>query len=520
MNSVAIYVRLSDEDMDKQGNIDSRSIINQKSMLTAYCREHEWDIFDIYCDDGITGMERERPEFQRMLKDCEDKKVNIVLCKDQSRFARDKILITEYLQTKFIIWGIRFIGVTDNVDSTSGYFLEQTDMNAMFNEWYVRNTSIKVNAVFEDMRRQGKFTSGHAPYGYIRDPADKHHFIPDENVRDIVVRIFDTFNTGASIKSIAVALNEEGIPCPSVYKKANRISCGRRNQDGLWTVTGISDILHNEVYTGTAVQGKTKKRSYRSKEITVMPEDEWIRVPHMHEPLITDETWKKAKARLDSDMRASSDKHEVSPLSRKVICAECGKPMHQRKSYNKRKNGGKVYYSMICMGPYNGKNLCGNNRSVSLTKIEQLCVDEINRSICSFCRNDSLKITQMQKELLHKLEEQKKQITSKRDKVQKRLDSLYTDKLDGVITADEYMHYKEQFSSELTGYDEQLRSVEKQISQKEEHMCDTEYRSRLINKYSDITHMTKGIADDFIDSVIVGSVNEDGSRDIHINIKI
>ena len=157
MNSVAIYVRLSEEDMDKQGNVDSRSIANQKDMLKSYCKERDWDIYDIYCDDGITGMERDRPEFQRMLKDCEEHKVNIVLCKDQSRFARDKIIITEYLQTKFMVWGIRFIGVADNVDSTSGYFLEQTDMNAMFNEWYVRNTTVKINAVFDDKRKHGKY---------------------------------------------------------------------------------------------------------------------------------------------------------------------------------------------------------------------------------------------------------------------------------------------------------------------------------------------------------------------------
>ena len=166
-------------------------------------------------------MERDRPEFQRMLKDCEERKVNIVLCKDQSRFARDKIIITEYLQTKFMVWGIRFIGVADNVDSTSGYFLEQTDMNAMFNEWYVRNTAIKINAVFDDKRKQGKYFAPFTPYGYIRDPNDKNHLIPDENVRDIIVRIFDSYNTGKSLKSIALMLNEQGIPSPTAYKKLN-----------------------------------------------------------------------------------------------------------------------------------------------------------------------------------------------------------------------------------------------------------------------------------------------------------
>ena len=518
MNSVAIYVRLSEEDMDKQGNIDSRSIANQKSMLTTYCKDRDWDIYDIYCDDGITGMERERPEFQRMLADCENKKVNIVICKDQSRFARDKIIITEYLQTKFVVWGIRFIGVSDNVDSTSGYYLEQTDMNAMFNEWYVRTTSVKINAVFDDMRKKGKFIARHAPYGYIKDPDDKHHLIPDEEVRDTIVRIFDTYNKGASIKSIAIALNEDGIPSPAVHKRNKGFRGMQGNPKGLWTVSGINNILRNETYIGTVVQGKQKKRSYRSKEITILPPEEWVRVPDMHEPIITKEMWEKAQARITSAKRAGRKTQEVTPLTHKVICAECGSTMQRRVSYNNKT--GQMYYSMCCKALFYGQNICTNTTSVSGSLLEKECLTAINNAIKTYCDKDELKVAERQSNTIKQLSARQKSISAQKYKVRLRLDNMYTDKLDGMISAEEYLHYKDKFTAELDQYDEQLDKISKQISEVEAHMHDVKYKAELIEKYTDLSRLTMGIADDFIESVTVGNIKEDGSRDINIEMKI
>ena len=518
MNSVAIYVRLSEEDLDKQGHVDSRSIANQKDMLTAYCKEREWDIYDIYCDDGITGMERDRPEFQRMLKDCEDKKVNIVLCKDQSRFARDKIIITEYLQTKFIVWGIRFIGVADNVDSTNGYFLEQTDMNAMFNEWYVRNTAIKINAVFDDKRKQGKYISPFVPYGYIRDPNDKHHLIPDENVRDNVVRIFNMYISGQRIRSIATVFNQEGIPSPATYKNLKGRYFNPHNPCGEWTIASIQGIVRNEVYTGTVVQGKTKKRSYRSKKMTPVPPEEWVRVPNMHEPLITQEMWEKAQKRSHERTRAGKQTHEVCPFTHKVICGECGELMTRRISYSKK--GSKIYYAMYCSKYFKGMTSCTNKHVISGKYLESECLKLINNVIHSYCNNDDLSVTQMQESTLKQLSMKKQQITVQREKTQKRIDSLYMDKLDGVITQEDFLHYKERFSIDIAKYDEQLADTEKHISQVEERMQDISYRQSLIDKYSDLNKLDYGVVDDFIESITVGKMKEDGSRDINFALKI
>ena len=518
MNSAAIYVRLSDEDMDKQGNIDSRSITNQKEMLIDYCKERDWNVYDIYCDDGITGMERERPEFQRMLSDCESGKVDIVLCKDQSRFARDKILVTEYLQTKFMVWGIRFIGVADNVDSTSGYYLEQTDMNGMLNEWYVRSTSGKINAVFDSKRKQGKYFAPFAPYGYIKDPDDKNHLIPDENVRENVVRIFDAYNSGQSLRNIALMMNNEGIPSPTAYKKLNGSAFSPKCDHSQWTTNAIRIILKNEVYIGNVVQGKTKKRSYRSKEITQVPPEEWVRVEGMHEPLITREAWDKAQVRRTSSTRVSRQNHELCPLTRKVICSVCGEKMRRRVSYNRK--GGRMYYAMYCASCFNGRTDCTNNHSVSGKDLEKACLDAINDVIRSYCDKDELIISDMQEKALKQLLSQKKQIQKQYDKIQTRLDSLYTDKLDGIISADDYIRYKEKFSDDAKKYSDQLEMINKQITDAEERMKDGEYRKQLIEKYSDLTELNFGVAEDFIESIYVGETCEGGERDIRINLKV
>lgn len=518
MNSAAIYVRLSEEDMDKQGNIDSKSIINQKEMLITYCNEHEWNIYDIYCDDGITGMERDRPEFQRMLADCESGKVNIVICKDQSRFARDKILVTEYLQTKFMVWGIRFIGVADNVDSTSGYYLEQTDMNGMLNEWYVRNISGKINSTLDSMRKMGRFCGPFVPYGYVRDPADKNHLIPDEDVRENIIMIFNEYNSGKSMKDIALMLNQKGIPCPSVYKKMKGSAFCPRNTHGEWTVAGVQAIVNNEAYIGSVVQGKTKKRSYRSKELTFVPKEDWVRVPNKHEPIITPEMWAKAQARHNNVARSGRKRHTVCPLAGKVFCAVCGESMNRRVSTHKK--NGTIYYAMYCTSAYEGKTTCGNSHSVSGKELEKACLDAINGVIRSYCDCDSLTISDMQERSLKQYSSQKKQAQQQYDKIQSRLDNLYSDKLDGIISADEYLRYKDKYSAELEKLSSQLESLDNKITEAEQRMKDGEYRQQLIQKYSDLKEFDLAVADDFIESIYVGDLTENGEREIHINLKV
>ena len=215
---VGIYCRLSIEDQNKLKTDDSQSIQNQKSMLRNYYRERDWEIYDIYCDDSYSGIDRSPPEFTRLLRDCEKGNINIVLCKDQSRFSRDTVVIEQYINDKFLEWGIRFIGVADNADSDSEMYDTMWLFTSAYNEMYVKNISSKIRRTLTYKREHGQFIGSFAPYGYMIDPNDKHHLVIDKETAPVVFRIFEMYAQGSGYRKIVQELNAPGILSPSAYK--------------------------------------------------------------------------------------------------------------------------------------------------------------------------------------------------------------------------------------------------------------------------------------------------------------
>ena len=215
MPKVGIYCRLSIEDKDKDGDDNSASIQNQKAMLRDYCTERGWEIYDIYVDDGFSGIDRSRPAFSRLLRDCEQGKIDIVLCKDQSRFSRDTVIIEQYLNDKFLEWGIRFIGVADNADTDNESYGTMRLFTSAYNEMYVKDISAKIRRTLAYKREQGQFIGSFAPYGYRIDPDDKHHLIVDPETAPVVQKIFELYVSGEGYRHIVQALNAQGIPSPS-----------------------------------------------------------------------------------------------------------------------------------------------------------------------------------------------------------------------------------------------------------------------------------------------------------------
>lgn len=351
MPKVAIYCRLSIEDKDKATNDSSQSIVNQKSMLRDYCRERDWEIYDIYCDDGYSGIDRSRPEFNRLLNDCEKGNVDIVLCKDQSRFSRDTIVIEQYINDKFLEWGIRFIGVADNADTDSESYSTMRLFTSAYNEMYVKDISSKIRRTLAYKREQGQFIGSFAPYGYKIDPDNKHHLIIDEETAPVVKLIFNMYADGEGYRKIVQKLNDDGIASPTEYKKQTgsryvNFNAQTGNSKGLWTQSTIARMLANEMYTGTLVQGKSHHISYKNKKRKKVDKDDWIRIPDTHESIIDSDIWLRVQERLNSHTRVGKRSQELSPLSGKVKCAVCGRPMKRNVYYNKSKTI--KYYGLQC----------------------------------------------------------------------------------------------------------------------------------------------------------------------------
>ena len=219
-NIVDIYIRLSDQDRDKKNPSDeSESIRNQRKMLVDYCKKRGWIINDICCDEDYSGADRNRPGWNQVLKDCEEHKCDIVLCKTQSRFSRDMEMVEKYIHGKFLEWGVRFVSIVDNADtSVKGNKLSRM-FNGLMNEMYLDELSGNVKATLGIKRKNGEFVGSFAPYGYLVDPENKNHLVIDEAAAPVVRRIFDMYINGAGYIAIANALNAEHISPPCERKK-------------------------------------------------------------------------------------------------------------------------------------------------------------------------------------------------------------------------------------------------------------------------------------------------------------
>ena len=523
MPKVAIYCRLSIEDRDKSCGDNSASIQNQKAMLRDYCRDRDWEIYDIYIDDGYSGIDRSRPEFNRLLNDCEKGRIDIVLCKDQSRFSRDTMVIEQFINDKFLEWGIRFIGVADNADSDSESYSTMRLFTSAYNEMYVKDISSKIRRTLAYKREQGQFIGSFAPYGYQIDPEDKHHLIVDEETAPVVRLIFNMYVSGDGYRRIVQKLNDEGIVSPSEYKRSKGskyVNCNAdsSNSKGLWTQSTVARILANEMYTGTLVQGKSHHISYKNKKRKKVEQADWVRIPNAHEAVIDAETWERSQQRLNSHTRVGKRSQELSPLSGKVKCACCGRPMKRNVYYNKAKTV--KYYGLQCATYKTGAMNCPNTKTISGMVLEKHILGELNSIVEQYCRSDEISFTDIRSEQLQELEHRLSTLEVRHKAAKERLVKMYKDKLDGAVSDEDYALFRQSLSDEETSLLEQIAEVKGQIEDCRKRCDSAESQRALIKKYTHFDKLDRTVADEFIDFVEIGMTAESGEREIHIHWKI
>ncbi|NLT08307.1 MAG: recombinase family protein [Ruminococcus sp.] len=519
---VGIYCRLSVEDRYRSSGSDSQSIQNQKSMLRDYCRERDWEIYDIYADDGASGTDSSRPEFRRLLKDCEKGNINIVLCKDQSRFSRDTVVIEQYINGRFLEWGVRFIGIADNADSESESYCTMRLFASAYNEMYVRDISSKIRRTLAYKREQGQFIGSFAPYGYNISPEDKHRLIIDEEAASVVRSIFAMYVSGMGYRGIVQELNAQSIPSPSAYKRQNgskyaNSNAESGNPEGLWTQSTIARILANEMYTGTLVQGKSHHISYKNKKRKKVGQDEWIRIPGAHDALIDADTWQRTQERLLSHSRVGKASDELSPLSGKVRCAVCGRPMKRNVYYNKAHTI--RYYSLQCASHKNGAMDCPNKSGISGLMLEQSILSELNEIVGKYCRQEMIRIDYISSSRLNELEKKLSVLRAKQSSARERLVRMYKDKLDGTLSAEDYLLFRQNLSRE----EQRLSGLIADTSRQAENCRSQAFsgkQSAAIEQYIRFDKLDRTVADEFIDCVEIGMADENGLREVHIRWKL
>ena len=341
---VGAYLRLSKEDA-LAGT--SASIEIQGRIIETYLNDNplEFELTETYIDDGLTGVTDNRENFQKMIEDCKSQKINCVIVKDGSRFARNYADCEYYVEEFFKIHRVRFICLgnpqVDSVKDPVSVSGMQFHFTNYFNEYFVKQTSEKILQTFGDKRKRGEFIGSWAPLGYKKDLANKNKLIIDEEAADIVRKIFDLFvNKGYSVRQICHEFNEKGIPSTLQYMRSNgqKIVPNIMPKEYAWNYHNIRKMLRDEKYCGHMVQGKTARISYKNKKQISKPKEEWVMVRNTHEPIVSDEIFQKARTMIERNSRVAPD-GERSKYSYFLFCSKCGHAINCKRSGRNRERG-------------------------------------------------------------------------------------------------------------------------------------------------------------------------------------
>ena len=515
---VAIYCRLSEEDRNKQSATDdSNSIQNQKTMLLQYAMDQGWELYNIYSDDDYAGADRRRPEFNRLLKDAEAHRFDIVLCKTQSRFTRELELVEKYIHGLFPLWGIRFISIVDNADTANKGNKKSRQINGLVNEWYLEDMSDNIRSVLTNRRINGYHIGAFALYGYKKDPNHKGHLIVDEEAAEVVREVFTLFSQGYGKTTIARMLNDRGIPNPTEYKRLHglRYQQPKLRNSTLWKYSAIADMLTNEIYIGNMVQGKYGSVSYKTKQCKPRPKNQWYIVERTHEAIIDRELWERVQEILKEKARPFSN-GTIGLFARKARCANCGYTMRSSKSAPQR--GSKHY--LKCSNRHVAKDACIGS-FISVDKLEKIVINELNRFAAEYLDKDEL---EQNIEFSDNLLEQKRRLLAdiatyekKVSEYTKGIRELYMDKVKGVITESDFLEMSEEFTSERTRLENAIVDAQKKLAELEEKLEKGDNRRELIEQYTNLEHLTREMVETLIDYVSVGK-RIPGTKNVPVEI--
>ncbi len=518
---VGIYLRLSNEDRDKINKDDnSESIKNQRNMLNQYIEKHpEFVLTKEYCDEDLSGAGTYRPEFERLIRDCENKKLDIVLCKSQSRFSRDMEIVEKYINNKFKEWNIRFIGLSDNADTDNSGNKKSRQINGLVNEWYLEDVSNNIRSAFHSKMKQGEFISPFASFGYEVSKENNNKLVVDPVAAEVVKKIYNLYLTGLGFTGIAKYLNNKKIPSPSLYKyrkgiKLNVVS-NKPREEIKWTTNAVKTILTNEVYLGHLIQGKRTTVSYKNHKIKKKDKSEWIRIENTHEAIIDKEIFKKVQNNIKERTKSIKNTGIVHIFSGKVFCLQCGHYM--------RKKNSKEHEYLLCSKNRDGYDDCLNKISIRYDVLKKIVLDAINDKIQKFYdekKLESLNSTK-NKNIFNKkikaLEIQKIDVEKQISKTKNYLKNLYEDKVNGVITTGQFKDLVVEYNKNENGYNDQIKSINNEIAYYQMKKESSNNNKEIFSKYQKLDELNRVIVDEFIDKIYIGKLRvETNSRDIKI----
>jgi Site-specific recombinases, DNA invertase Pin homologs len=511
---MGFYVRLSKED----GHDESYSVKNQRDLLQEYVdrSDEEFTIVDTYTDDGHTGTDSDRKNFMRLLQDVKDRKVNCVIVKDLSRLSRNYCEAGFYLEQLFTSLDVRFISLEypalDSYKHPEQMNSVLVPMQNVINDDFCRQTSLKIRSVFNMKRRRGEFIGAFAPYGYLKDPTDRHSFIVDEEAAQTVGYIFTWFNAGMSKNGIVQRLNSLGILCPAAYKRSKGINYQNPHDkfgNTLWCAASVTKILKDRTYLGDMVQGRYRIKSYKVHTQILTPEVEWFIVEGTHEPIIDKDIFEKAQSLQKRDTRTAPQKKDVYLFSGFIRCADCGKSMSRSKMKDH------VYY--YCRTYKDASKTACTKHTIRHDKLEQAVLASIRIQVAL-----AITMDEMLSEInaaphagkQPKLDDTLKNREKELGKIARYKRSLYQSLQDGDISREDYALMRRRYGEEI----DQLKQVIERLKEERRIIAqgvDTEnpFLTRF-KKNGNIDALTRDILAELVETVLV---HEGGNIIIRFN---
>lgn len=520
---VGIYLRLSNEDRDKDvKSDDSESIKNQRNMLIDYINKFpEFILVDEYCDEDLSGAGTFRPEFERLIDDCKNSKLDIVLCKSQSRFSRDMEIVEKYINNKFKEWNVRFIGLTDNADTNNFGNKKARQINGLVNEWYLEDVSNNIRSAFYSKMRRGEFISPFAAFGYNVSNVNNNKLVIDPVAALVVKEIFNLYIKGLGFTGVAKYLNQKNIPCPSLYKyyngvKLNVVSKKERHKIK-WSGNAVKSILTNEVYLGHLIQGKRTTISYKNHKVVKKDRKDWIRIENTHEAIIDNETFKKVQLAIKNRTKPMKATNMVHIFSGKVYCLECN-------SYLRKKKTSKHEY-LTCSSNDSGCSDCVNKNSIRYDILESFILNKINEIVDKY-----YDISMIDKEYIKKnkadyndkikfLIKKKEDLKNESLKINLYLKNIYEDRINGILDLEQFSDLANSYKKEKIALSKQIKAIDDEILVFKKRDSSIKNYKNVFYKYKKFESLNRIIIDEFIDKIYVGKL-DCNKRDIYVKWNI
>ena len=503
----ALYERLSRDD-DLTG--ESNSIINQKKYLEDYARRNGFGNIRHFTDDGFSGVNFNRPGFQALIKEVEAGNVATIIVKDMSRLGRNYLQVGFYTEVLFPQKDVRFLAINNSIDSDNASDNDFAPFLNIMNEWYAKDTSNKIKAVFDARMKDGKRCSGSIPYGYNRLPTDKQTLVVDPVASEVVKYIFLLTNDGKSPREIAEILTEEKVLIPAAHVKEyhpEQYNGIKFADPCIWSVSSVRKILDRQEYLGHTVLRKSVSTNFKLHKRKSTDEEEQYVFYNTHEPIISQELWDSVQRRRQRANRTAARGTHTNRLSGYLYCADCGRRLTLQTHYSKKDRS--LQYSYRCGGYASRVNSC-TAHSISVDNVEALILSTVKR-FSRFVLNDEEAFAKELQALWNdKQADKPKQNQSELQRYRKRYDELttlirglYENLISGLLPKRQYKQLMKQYDDEQAELETKIEAVEQELAEEKVNKVDVKHFISLIRKYKEPTEISDLMFHELIDKIVV-----------------